>query len=798
MLLAGVLPAATQTGLAPDRVADVLNTKHNFAAGYTPSLPGGDSRDTRAASQNETCVFCHTPHHAIKDDMDGDGTANSLPLWNHTLSAASYTVYSSSTLDSTILPADIEGSSKMCLSCHDGTVAIGAVKIANGGAVQSANAQQLDTVNPDSSQTIYNGQGATTGYTPNIGTDLSNDHPIGVTYDATLTTDDGELQDATTILDGNALPVIGARVKGNDPNNDGVPTAPRGTGAGSSDNITTAAAATAIRRPALPLENGKIQCGTCHDPHLRGNNALADVNIKFLRLHRFQEATPSADGAFNINSDINCKACHKKHGWAQSVHASYGDTVGTEVVYDSAAADERDFPANLPTWKASCMNCHDTHTIDGGQYLLREGATGGAVSAGEQTCYQCHDGSTNVVTTVLKNIQTDFTAGGGHGLALSGGDNHAPLKVGANVFDGGGGWGTAAGGSATTAVTGANGVESQAQLNDMNRHVECADCHNGHRVQRSRIYDAAAALPGWTVDLTAKATHVHEAGQEHSNLASGALRGTWGVEPDFVGAYTLLQGDPSEPATQSNGTDFVTKEYQVCLKCHSSFANTSLAARDVAAEVDHLTGANQSWHPVTGATGRTAVLRDTSANAFVAPFDVAVGTQTLYCSDCHKSSTSGVEGAHGSIENKILAGTWSDDGSSATGQPGTSDHLCFDCHQYSQYGDSTNTITVSTDTNLLDSGFSCATESAVTCPDNGAVASVYYRNLHIAHAVKLPSYACTQCHVKVPHGYANPGLLVDLDGGLPTAPYEGANAVLDVTVFEASGNWTKTNCISCH
>jgi hypothetical protein len=67
------------------------------------------------------CTFCHTPHRAQQTRL----------LWNHTLSALSYSWSdTTSTTNGTPLPtfdSNWQGVSKNCLSCHDGTVAIGDV-----------------------------------------------------------------------------------------------------------------------------------------------------------------------------------------------------------------------------------------------------------------------------------------------------------------------------------------------------------------------------------------------------------------------------------------------------------------------------------------------------------------------------------------------------------------------------------------------------------------------------------------------------------------------------------------------
>jgi len=96
-------------------------------------------------SGGEICKVCHTPHNA-------DSTVG--PLWNHELSSATYTLYSSLTLDGDMSPPG--RASKLCLSCHDGTVAIDSFNGTTGGSFVSGNAL--------------------------IGTDLSDDHPVGVEW----------------------------------------------------------------------------------------------------------------------------------------------------------------------------------------------------------------------------------------------------------------------------------------------------------------------------------------------------------------------------------------------------------------------------------------------------------------------------------------------------------------------------------------------------------------------------------------------------------------------------------------
>ena len=134
----------------------IVGTGHDFSA---ETWSGG-----------EICIVCHTPHNA------GSSVANA-PLWNHAETVAAYTLYSTTTLNATVEQPD--GISKLCLSCHDGTVALDSFGGATGGTNITGDAL--------------------------MGTDLSNDHPISFTYNTALATADGELFDpsiATTSLGG--------------------------------------------------------------------------------------------------------------------------------------------------------------------------------------------------------------------------------------------------------------------------------------------------------------------------------------------------------------------------------------------------------------------------------------------------------------------------------------------------------------------------------------------------------------------------------------------------------------------
>ena len=166
----------------------ISNTAHDFSAqGYS----GG-----------EICVVCHTPHNS-------DTSVTDAPLWNHTVTTQTYNMYSSGSLDATSV-GQPGGVSKLCLSCHDGTVAIDSFGGASGG-------------------TFVSGPKAV-GRNNN----LSDDHPISITYDTALSDVDNGLHD----------PAV--------------------------RNVTIGAGGDKTRSGTvseLMLSNGTVQCSSCHDVH---------------------------------------------------------------------------------------------------------------------------------------------------------------------------------------------------------------------------------------------------------------------------------------------------------------------------------------------------------------------------------------------------------------------------------------------------------------------------------------------------------------------------------------------------
>lgn len=149
-------------------VTGIRNTKHNLSASGT----AGNNK----TNQGEICVFCHTPH--------GSATTAAAPLWNKKLAdPTSYTLYTSTTLDGTV---DLTNSvSLACLTCHDGTQAMDTVLNDTGSGGYNSTGARMTVSGATvtwSGTRVDTATGKLSAGIANLGTDLANDHPVGIQY----------------------------------------------------------------------------------------------------------------------------------------------------------------------------------------------------------------------------------------------------------------------------------------------------------------------------------------------------------------------------------------------------------------------------------------------------------------------------------------------------------------------------------------------------------------------------------------------------------------------------------------
>ena len=306
----------------------VIGSQHDLTASGTAPVK---------SAAVDACMFCHAPHNIMP---------NITPLWDHTLSSVTYTPYASSTYTSGAQTPSA-GSSRLCLSCHDGTVAVGL--------------------------TVTQGLIATTGTMNSsdiFGSDLSHSHPMSMTP-----VDDGAL--ASSLFS----------------------TPP------------------ATKDPTVLLVSGKIECTTCHDPHVPNKDA----------------ANPMFLVRSNSGSAI-CVACHDSTraqpnflaGWNGGSHAGATNTVPKTAgfgPYGNVAAN-------------ACANCHYAHNDAVGPRNLD------AVESA--ACSPCHSGIN--AAPALRNVMAEFSKTYSH---------------------------------PSLTVTGVHDPAEQLPVNST-RHAACADCHNPH------------------------------------------------------------------------------------------------------------------------------------------------------------------------------------------------------------------------------------------------------------------------------------------------------------------------------
>jgi predicted CXXCH cytochrome family protein len=248
LLLIHVILAFIGTDVFGD---NIRITKHNLSVGGPGKI--------KASEETRVCIFCHTTKKKRKN----------IPfLWNRKQKEVFYKPYQSSTLSSTV--GQPTGSSRVCLSCHDGTIALGAIisrkrEIPFKGGIRFIPAQRPSR----------------------LGTDLSDDHPVSFMYHAGLVAKNNELVDPS---------LLPAQVKLD--------------------------------------KTGQLQCTSCHNPHDDVHGKFLVMSNKYSALcttcHRMDGWTTSAHFESNARwnsqgadpwpmsdyetvEENGCENCHRPH-----------------------------------------------------------------------------------------------------------------------------------------------------------------------------------------------------------------------------------------------------------------------------------------------------------------------------------------------------------------------------------------------------------------------------------------------------------------------------------------------------
>ena len=252
----------------------IRNSSHDLSSSSATSTV------KNAAGNNQLCVYCHTPHKAASPQL----------LWNHTATQTSAWTWGSDmdgnaltkTTAGTTLPTSLRGSSKRCLACHDGTVALG--DVSNAGDGTTGIIAGLANI---AGQTNAAGALVNAGYLVGATGNMGGNHPISIPYAG---------QSAYNGMDSAvAGAMVGPAVQGGYYDVvTGACASP--TGVCTSAPPTDGRDGTAINLiPNVPggTTNVGIECASCHEPHNKyGYPFFARVDV--------------------TNASGLCRSCHNK------------------------------------------------------------------------------------------------------------------------------------------------------------------------------------------------------------------------------------------------------------------------------------------------------------------------------------------------------------------------------------------------------------------------------------------------------------------------------------------------------
>ncbi|MEK9133919.1 MAG: cytochrome c3 family protein [Pseudomonadota bacterium] len=346
--------------------AGIVDTRHNLSV----TGPG----PIKSTTEQELCIFCHAPHMARRD----------IPyLWNRADSTVSYTTYESSTLYASV--GQPSGASKMCLSCHDGTIALGEV------LTRAAEIPFVGGIR-------FLPPGATL-----LGTNISDDHPVSFRYDGALAAAKGEFVAPSSLTGAVRLDKEGLLqcTACHDPHDDAngkflvVPnnftalcTAchdrtnwPTSSHATSSATWSGAGVNPWLHTPYTNVaENG---CENCHRPHTAGGHARL-LNYTF--------------------EEDNCLVCHQGNVAAKNIEAELVKQYRHSVQDYTGVHDPAENFTGVVTKHVECVDCHNPHqafsspasppnvpgALRGVAGVTASGAPVANASYTYEVCFKCH------------------------------------------------------------------------------------------------------------------------------------------------------------------------------------------------------------------------------------------------------------------------------------------------------------------------------------------------------------------------------------------------------------------------
>lgn len=522
-----------------------------------------------------------------------------------------------------------------------------------------------------------------------------------------------------------------------------------------------------------PDASDPLECLSCHVDHdLLDSDETTRFDAANLRADIGTLPTAASDAVATdflaTGSGGICLSCHTQ-AWAKSSVRPDGSTVVDLVPFAAPLAEQLaayqqsahggDYALDVSfrdssAFVSNCGKCHRqagpgsvdapaefaAHDSDHAALLATLGHPGFAVCAEETFCYRCHAEVGDPVGGIGKaGAQLDWYGQ----RAMSGrserlySELQAPHRhdVGATL-------------GAHTSGEGQSPLWSPVG----SRHVECADCHNTHASPPSREFqfDGTFLQPVTPSNLA----------------AANPMAGVWGVDVTWPLPWTT-----PDPFTAYQREEISTYTWQVCLKCHSSYAYGNSPPAGQTDQALEFNPGNAGYHAVIGPSRTTYP----SPAAFVSPW---ARDSAMNCGDCHTSDDpAAAQGPHGSTHQGLLAGAYDE----TTGQSGTQDHLCFKCHAFNVYGRGNGSGRLT--------GF----------------AKEGKENLHTEHARQEHFQAnrdctCFDCHSAVPHGFDRRAMLIVQEDPAPYNNGAAGNVAADIAGWPAPGQWLENSCSTspCH
>lgn len=509
---------------------------------------------------------------------------------------------------------------------------------------------------------------------------------------------------------------------------------------------------------------GSLTCANCHNVHYvgKGTAGVAWSMARASDPDNTKLAAPSSPTDF-------CLRCHDGTPPASSTDAStivpysvaFSDVTSPLFHGWNKAASGADFASSghkattiqKLAGQFGCQTCHDPHASRNARLTAITQIPDGSTSSGhlnvsrdnsttwseQALCYGCHDGRRSGSCSSAGCHNTDMSWLNVQ-TAFAQTYRHPVERSGRHTD-----------------------TETASQLGASNRHAECADCHDPHAARRGR----------------------HTTG---SSLAGEVLRGATGVKPTvWPSNWTAVSSANWTTARLDGGSS--DYEAYLCFKCHSSYSgqpftatrsdNTNYTSTDQALEFNP---SNFSYHNVlgqsvgmqssftfvdSGGTTRNVTWAVPTNSFFVSGSSWTVNSM-MTCTECHTNSTASAKGPHGSSVSWLLDPAYPTD------------------WQTAYLSNSTN-------------GMSSTTIICAKCHDLNGSSGAWSNNVHSAgdHQGSFNKGGCVNCHIKIPHGWKRPRLLVRVDAD---GAYSGSTSGLtrigtaNITLNSGQANWNKNNC----